>query len=113
MRKDRLKSSAPRSKTVGAAIQVELLEFRRLLSIAIPAGFHPPEALPTASSPPPITPATLTTYPLTDVPTLNSLPSAKDEIYLDFVGAAAFNWGGENVPATPSYDYNSSAPNTF
>jgi hypothetical protein len=39
-----------------------------------------------------------------NVPQLHSDPTAPAQMYLDFTGAAATQWDGEAVPATPAYD---------
>lgn len=55
----------------------------------------------------------LSTSPLSNVPALNSRPSAPATIYLDFTGSAAFTWDGVSVPATPAFDDVTGSPITF
>lgn len=50
-----------------------------------------------------------TQNPLTSIPTLNSLPSARAQLYLDFDGDIAGRWGNYTVPATPAYDQDGNA----
>ncbi len=52
------------------------------------------------------------TQPLSSVPALSSDPQATVKLYLNFVGAPAFNWAGTNVPTTPAYDVDGD-PSTF
>ncbi|MGE5611845.1 MAG: fibronectin type III domain-containing protein [Bacillota bacterium] len=42
--------------------------------------------------------------PLSAIPALNSDPSAKAQLYLDFDGEADSTWGDYSVSATPAYD---------
>ncbi|MGA2497866.1 MAG: fibronectin type III domain-containing protein [Tepidisphaeraceae bacterium] len=51
-------------------------------------------------------------HALSALPLLHSDPGATAKLYLDFVGAAATNWGGRSVPATPAYDQDGD-PTTF
>jgi hypothetical protein len=50
--------------------------------------------------------------PLSAIPNLHSHASSTHKVYLDFVGAPAFTWGGYSVPATPAYNQDSD-PTTF
>jgi hypothetical protein len=126
------KASRRRIRRAGLrTMRIELLEARRLLSASLvdpafayggildpTAGetiFPDPEPVITDMLPAPAAlaaPAAAATFPLTSVPTLDSLPGATDKIYLDFVGAPAMNWGGYSVPATPAYDIDGD-PTTF
>lgn len=48
--------------------------------------------------------ATAALHPLTDIPALNSNPSAFAQLYLDFDGDGPSNWSGSAVPTTPAFD---------
>ncbi|MDP9174151.1 MAG: hypothetical protein M3O30_09840, partial [Planctomycetota bacterium] len=50
--------------------------------------------------------------PLSNIPALDSRPSATAKIYLDFTGAQAFAWSAYNVPVTPAFDLDGD-PTTF
>ncbi|MGA2496150.1 MAG: cohesin domain-containing protein [Tepidisphaeraceae bacterium] len=54
----------------------------------------------------------LATHPLTDIPALNSDPTAYAQLYLNFVGAPAHRWAAYSVPVTPAYDQDGD-PSTF
>src|SRR3954447_16233707 len=53
--------------------------------------------------------AVLAGSPLSSLPALNSRPSANAQLYLDFDGISAFNWGGYNVTTTPALDQDGDA----
>jgi Metallo-peptidase family M12B Reprolysin-like/PKD domain len=53
-----------------------------------------------------------TLYPLTNIPVLDSDPSASAKLYLDFHGEPAESWGLAPIPATPAYDTDGD-PTTF
>jgi hypothetical protein len=54
----------------------------------------------------------LATYPLTSIPALNSLPSAKAALYLDFVGDHVSSWGSYSNITIPAFDQDGD-PTTF
>lgn len=72
---------------------VSSLESRQLLS-----------ALPVSVVDKPQKVSTAALHPLTDIPVLNSNPSAFAKLYLDFDGDPPSNWSGSSVPVTPAYD---------
>lgn len=79
-----------------------LLEPRALLN---GPGPDPLEAFPSSiGGNGPLLAPSASVLPLSSVPQLSSRPGAAVKVYLDFVGAAATNWGSYSVPATPAYD---------
>ena len=95
---------------------VQLLERRLFLSTINGPCPNDPDGSPVPAGIVPVVTQSPTgassTFPLSSVPQLHSDPGAKDQLYLDFVGAPAQNWGGYAVPATPAFDQDGD-PTTF
>src|SRR5205807_5234181 len=109
-------------------IEMAVLEARVMMSVAHPS-IKPPrfpemDSEPVVTTPTrelaasafesiaPLLAAPTGKQPLSAIPILHSHPSSTHKVYLDFVGAPAFTWGGYSVPATPAYTQDSD-PTTF
>ena len=98
MRSVGVKATKGKKRTNNSSI--ELLETRRLLSVAqtiiSPPATNFPAALPARD---PATPV----FASDAIPILHSFEDAPATIYLDFDGEAATDWGGIQVPITDAY----------
>jgi len=103
-----------RRQVISAAIQA--LEPRVLLSTINGPCPDDPDGSPAPTGLTPVVTQSPTgassTFPLSSVPQLHSDPGARDQLYLDFIGAPAQTWGAYSVPATPAFDQDGD-PTTF